>query len=335
MKKEALLYEKLEEKRARCKVCQRRCLIQPEKRGFCNTRENNDGKIYSLVYAASSSSAVDPIEKKPLFHFYPGSLVYSLGTIGCNLTCKYCQNWNISQAQIDTALTQKILPEEAIDITKKYGCKSIAWTYNEPTMWLEYTIDSAKIAQKEDIKTVYVTNGYMSTEALELIGPHLDAANVDLKGMSDRFYRDLCNARLDPVLENILWMHEKGIHLEITNLIIPGYNDSEEDLNALIKFMTEDVGLEVPLHFSRFFPHYKMNDVSPTPVETIMKARNLALDAGMKYVYVGNVQGYGESTICPMCGETLILRDGYRIGGINLDKKNRCPGCKTDIDIII
>ncbi len=288
-----------------------------------------------MVYAASSSSAVDPIEKKPLFHFYPGSLVYSLGTIGCNLTCKYCQNWNISQAQIDTALTQKILPEEAIDITKKYGCKSLAWTYNEPTMWLEYTIDSAKLAQKEDIKTVYVTNGYMSTESLELIGPHLDAANVDLKGMSDRFYRDLCNARLDPVLENILWMHEKGIHLEITNLIIPGYNDSEEDLNALIKFMTEDVGLEVPLHFSRFFPHYKMNDVPPTPVETIMKARNLALDAGMKYVYVGNVQGYGESTICPMCGETLILRDGYRIGGINLDKKNRCPGCKTDIDIII
>lgn len=335
MKKEAILYEKLDGK-TRCKVCRRNCVITPENRGFCLTRENQEGKLYSLIYAAASSSAIDPIEKKPLFHFYPSTLVYSMGTVGCNLTCRYCQNWSISQAQIDNYSTQDILPEEAIDITREYNCKSIAWTYNEPTMWLEYTIDSAKLAHKNGIKTVYVTNGYMSEEALEQIGPHLDAANVDLKGMSDKFYRQLCNARLEPVLENIILMHEMGIHLEITNLIIPNHNDSEEDLNSLIEFMAEKVGIDVPLHFTRFFPHYKMQEVPPTPIETMVKARQMAIDAGLRYVYVGNAPGLdGENTYCYHCGELLIPRDGYGIGQIKIDKNKKCPECGAKIDIEI
>ncbi|MCK9151116.1 AmmeMemoRadiSam system radical SAM enzyme [Methanobacterium alcaliphilum] len=335
MKKEAILYEKSNGK-THCNVCRRNCLILPKNRGFCLTRENQDGKLYSLIYASVSSSAVDPIEKKPLFHFHPSTLVYSLGTVGCNLTCKYCQNWSISQAQIDNHSTQEILPEESVNLAKKYNCKSIAWTYNEPTMWLEYTIDSAKLAHKNNIKTVYVTNGYMSEEALENIGPHLDAANVDLKGMSDGFYQQLCNAHLQPVLENILWMREKGIHLEITNLIIPGYNDSEENLKDLIRFVAEEVGIDVPMHFTRFFPYYKMQNVSPTPIETLNKARQMALDAGLRYVYVGNAPGLdGENTYCYGCGKLLIPRDGYGIGKIQIDKNKKCPDCGAEIDIEI
>ncbi len=334
MKKEALLYEKIDHK-TRCKVCQRLCYIEPGNRGYCLTRENIDGKIYSLIYGSASSWAVDPVEKKPLFHFYPGSLVYSLGTVGCNFRCKHCQNWTISQAIIDSIETREIMPEEAIEIAKEYNCKSIAWTYNEPTIWLEYTLDCAKLARKNNLKSIYVTNGYMTLETLELIAPNLDAANIDLKGMSDKFYRHLCNARVDPVLENILWMYDQDIHLEITNLIIPGYNDSEESLRDLIKFMSEEVGNEVPLHFTRFMPHYKMSDVSPTPLETLLKAQKMAIEAGMKYVYVGNVPGIdGENTYCWQCGELLLERNGFGIGVNKLETLKECFKCGAKIDIV-
>ena len=202
-------------------------------------RENVEGKLYTLNYAAASSVAVDPIEKKPLFHFYPGSTVLSLGSVGCNFRCKYCQNWNISQAELEDISLREIIPEDAVKLAEEYECKSIAWTYNEPTMWLEYTIDSAKLAKKKDLKTVYVTNGYMTEESLEMIGPYLDAANVDLKGMSEHFYKELCDARMQPVLDNIKRIHDKKIHMEITNLMIPGYNDSEENIKALVNFMVE------------------------------------------------------------------------------------------------
>lgn len=292
--------------------------------------------MYSLNYGSVSSEGVDPIEKKPLFHFYPGSGVYSLGSVGCNLGCKHCQNWRIARATVDSIYTQEIPPEAAVKKAQQYNCKSIAWTYNEPTMWLEYTIDSAKLAHKHDLKTIYVTNGYMTTESLEIIGPHLDAANVDLKGMSDKFYREICNARLNPVLENIIRMHEQGIHLEITNLIIPGYNDSEEELKSLIKFMVEEVGEEVPLHFTRFFPHHKMENVAPTPIETLIKARKMARDLGMRYVYVGNAPGLdGENTYCYSCGQLLIERNGYEMGPISIDENKKCTECGAKIDIQI
>ena len=334
MRKEAILYEKVG-KALNCKICERRCIISDGKKGFCQMRENDNGKIYNLNYAAVSSMAVDPIEKKPLYHFYPGSTVFSLGSVGCNFRCRHCQNWNISQAKLEQTPTREILPEEAVLITKEYGCKSISWTYNEPTIWFEYTLDSAKIAKKEDIKTVYVTNGYMTEESFELISPYLDAANIDLKGMSEKFYDDLCEARLQPVLDNIIRMHEAKIHIEITNLMIPGYNDSDEDIKALVKFMVDEVGVEIPLHFTRFFPQYKLQKLPPTEVKFLEKAYKIAKDAGMKYVYIGNVPtANGEKTFCPECGEILIERDGFEIISDELRKTRECPKCKADIDIV-
>lgn len=334
MRKEAILYDKIG-KALNCKICERRCIISQGKAGFCQMRENDEGKLYSLNYAAASSVAVDPIEKKPLFHFYPGTTVFSLGSVGCNFRCKYCQNWGISQAELEHISTRDMLPEEAIRLTKEYGCKSIAWTYNEPTMWFEYTLDSAKLAKKEDIKTVYVTNGYMSEESFQEINPYLDAANIDLKGMSNKFYEDLCEARLKPVLDNIIRMHDAHIHIEVTNLLIPGYNDSKEDIKALISFMVEEVGVEVPLHFTRFFPQYQMQNIHPTNIESLQRAHDLAKESGMQYVYIGNAPtADGETTFCPECGEPIIKRDGFSVVSDELKKTRKCPKCKAPLNII-
>ncbi len=334
MKKEAILYDKIG-KALNCKVCERRCLISAEKKGFCEMRENIGGKLFTLNYASASSVAVDPIEKKPLFHFYPGSTVLSLGSVGCNFRCKHCQNWNISQATMEDMALREILPEDAVNLAKDYDCKSIAWTYNEPTMWLEYTIDSAILAKKKGIKTVYVTNGYMTNEALDAVGPYLDAANVDLKGMSEKFYKELCDARMQPVLDNIISMHDKKIHLEITNLMIPSYNDSEENIKALVNFMVDEVSVEVPLHFTRFFPYYKLKDLPPTTISDLEKAYKIAKEAGMKYVYIGNVPSRnGENTYCYNCGELLVDRKGYQINENNL-KDRKCPKCGSNIDIVV
>ena len=334
MRKEAILYDKIG-KALNCKICERRCIISQGKAGFCQMRENDEGKIYSLNYAAASSVAVDPIEKKPLFHFYPGTTVFSLGSVGCNFRCKYCQNWGISQAELEHIPTRDMLPEEAIRLTKEYGCKSIAWTYNEPTMWFEYTLDSAKLAKKEDIKTVYVTNGYMSEESFQEIKPYLDAANIDLKGMSNKFYEDLCEARLKPVLDNIIRMYDAHIHIEVTNLLIPGYNDSNEDIKALISFMVEEVGVEVPLHFTRFFPQYQMQNIPPTNIESLKRAHDLAKESGMQYVYIGNAPtADGETTFCPECGEPIIKRDGFSVLSDEIKKTRKCPKCKAPLNII-
>jgi pyruvate formate lyase activating enzyme len=333
LRKEAILYEKLGNS-INCKVCERRCLISNGKKGFCDMRENVEGKLYTLNYAAASSVAVDPIEKKPLFHFYPGSTVLSLGSVGCNFRCKHCQNWNISQAELEDISLREIIPKDAVKLARDYNCKSIAWTYNEPTMWLEYTIDSAKLARKDNIKTIYVTNGYMTEESLDLIGPYLDAANVDLKGMSEQFYKELCDARMQPVLDSIKRIYEKKIHLEITNLMIPGYNDSEKNIKALVNFMVNELGVDVPLHFTRFFPYYELKDVPPTAVADLEKAYKTAKDAGMKYVYIGNVpSGTGENTYCHSCGELLIERNGYQIMADSLKKDKKCPECGTNINI--
>lgn len=332
LKKEAILYN-IMGKTLNCKVCERRCLISNGKLGFCNMRENIDGKIYTLNYASASSVAIDPIEKKPLFHFYPGSTVLSLGSVGCNFRCKHCQNWNISQTELEDIRLREILPEDAVNLAKEYNCKSIAWTYNEPTMWLEYTIDSAKLAKKQGLKTIYVTNGYMTEESLEMIGPYLDAANIDLKGMSEQFYKELCDARMQPVLDNIKRIYDKKIHLEITNLMIPGYNDSEKNIKELVNFMVEEIGVKVPLHFTRFFPYYKLKNIQPTPVTDLEKAYEIAKNAGMKYVYIGNVpSGSGENTYCYGCGELLIERNNYQIKD-HIQKENKCPTCNAGIDI--
>ncbi len=335
MKKEALLYDKIDGT-VNCKVCARKCVIPEKKFGFCGTRENSDGTLYTLIYAEASSMAVDPIEKKPLFHFYPGTTVFSMGTVGCNFRCKHCQNWTISQATLDEIPTEKVIPEKAIKLTKDYGCKSIAWTYNEPTIWLEYTYECAKLAKKDDIKAVYVTNGYMSEESFEMMKPYLDAANIDLKAFSDEFYREISSARLQPVLDTIKRMYENKIHIEVTNLIIPTCNDSEEDIRALVKFMVDELGEEVPLHFTRFFPYYKMSHLPSTPLKTLEKARDIAKEAGMRYVYVGNVLSHpGENTYCYNCGELLIKRMGFEILQMNLKNRRKCPNCNSKIDILI
>ncbi len=334
MKKEVLIYDKVDDA-LNCKICERRCVISKGNAGFCSMRANIDGKLCALNYGAASSVAVDPIEKKPLFHFYPGSTVFSLGSVGCNFRCKHCQNWNISQVNLEEIPTHQISPDEAIRLTKQYGCKSIAWTYNEPTMWFEYTYDCAKLAKKEGIATIYVTNGYMTEESFKMINPYLDAANIDLKGMSDKFYRDLCQARLQPVLDNIKRFYENKIHIEITNLMIPGYNDSEEDIKALVNFMVEETGLEVPLHFTRFFPYYELGQLPPTPVESLQRAYKIAKDAGMKYVYIGNVSTGGEeSTFCPECGKVVIQRNGFEVVSKEVEEKGVCPTCKAKLDII-
>jgi pyruvate formate lyase activating enzyme len=262
-------------------------------------------------------------------------MVFSLGSVGCNFRCRHCQNWGISQAELENIPTRDMLPEDAIRLTKEYECKSIAWTYNEPTMWFEYTLDSAKIARKEDIKTIYVTNGYMSEESFQEIKPYLDAANIDLKGMTEKFYQDLCEARLEPVLDTIVKMHDAKIHIEITNLMIPGYNDSDEDIRSLVKFMADEVGVEVPLHFTRFFPQYQMQELPPTEIKYLEKAHKIARDAGMKYVYIGNVPtADGENTYCPECGETVIQRNGFSVMSDKIKETRKCPRCKADIDIV-
>jgi pyruvate formate lyase activating enzyme len=334
MIKEAILYDKVS-KALNCKICERRCIISQGKRGFCQMRENKEDKLYTLNYGAASSVAVDPIEKKPLFHFYPGSTVFSIGSVGCNFRCKHCQNWGISQAELENIPTSDLPPEDAIRLTKEHGCKSIAWTYNEPTMWFEYTLDSAKIAKKEGIKTVYVTNGYMTEESFQEIKPYLDAANIDLKGMTDKFYKELCEARLQPVLDNIIRMHEAHIHIEVTNLMIPGYNDSDEDIEAIVKFMVDEVGVEVPIHFTRFFPQYQMRTLPPTEIKFLERAYEIAKTAGMKYVYIGNAPTVGgENTYCPECGEPVIKRDGFSVLNDQVLKNRACPKCKAKLDII-
>ncbi len=335
LKKEAILYEKIG-KSLNCKICERRCLISEGKKGFCNMRENVEGMLYTLNYAAASSIAVDPIEKKPLFHFYPGSTVLSLGSVGCNFRCKQCQNWNISQAELENSSLREITPDDAVELALNYNCKSIAWTYNEPTMWLEYTIDSAVLAKKAGLKTVYVTNGYMTEESLEKIGPHLDAANVDLKGMSEQFYKELCDAKMQPVLDNIKRIYDKKIHMEVTNLMIPGYNNSEDDIKALVNFIVDEVGVDVPIHFTKFFPYYQLRHVPPTGVADLEKAYKIAKYAGMKYVYLGNVpSGTGENTYCYSCGDLLVEREGFQIITDNLKNSAKCPNCGIDIDIIV
>jgi pyruvate formate lyase activating enzyme len=328
--KEAMLYEK-EDAKVRCNICAHHCRITENGYGVCRTRQNIDGKLYTLIYSSVSSSHVDPIEKKPLYHFFPGTLVFSLGTISCNFRCKHCQNWSISTAKVGEVYTMEMPPEEAIRQTKKSGCDGIAWTYNEPTIWFEYTYDSAKLAKREGFYTVYVTNGYISEDALNEIAPFLDAANVDVKAFSDSFYKKISGAKLEPVLETCERMQEKKIHLELTYLIIPGYNDSEEEIKKFSEWAV-DLNALIPVHFSAFYPAHLMLDVPPTSIETLEMAHGIAKEAGVEYVYLGNVPGHEyENTFCPECGELLIERTGYHVR--KRISKPTCPECGRSINI--
>ncbi len=288
--KEAILYQKLAHQKVRCGVCAHRCLISSGKRGICQVRENQNGTLYSLVYGLAIAAQVDPIEKKPFYHFLPGTKTYSIATAGCNFRCLHCQNWEISQitkggGQI---VGEELPPTEIVKRALKTGCQSIAYTYTEPTIFLEYTLDTAKLAQKKGLKNLFVTNGYQTPETIKKMKNFIDAANIDLKAFSEKFYQKVCGAHLEPVLKAIKLMHEAGIWLEITTLIIPGQNDSTEELTQAAKFIAS-VDKNIPWHLSRFHPDYQMADLPPTPLKTLKKAYQIAKNAGLKHVYLGNV----------------------------------------------
>ena len=333
MIREALLYEKLDNKRVHCNLCAHRCTIKPARRGICGVRENKDGVLYTLVYGTLIAENIDPIEKKPFFHVYPGSLSYSIATVGCNFSCEFCQNHEISQMPRSTLMItgKDVAPEEIVAQAKKSGSKTIAYTYTEPTIYFELAYDTAKIAHENGLKNVFVTNGFMTPEAIDTIAPYLAAANVDLKSFRDDFYKKQCGARLKPVLESLKKMKELGIWVEITTLLIPDLNDSDEELKDIAQFIAA-LGKETPWHISRFHPQFKMNSLPVTPVASLHRATEIGKQSGLKYVYSGNVPGdEGEGTYCFNCQKLLIERYGFKIVSVNLTG-NKCSNCGTVLE---
>ncbi|MEQ8975305.1 MAG: AmmeMemoRadiSam system radical SAM enzyme [Coleofasciculus sp. C1-SOL-03] len=315
-----------------CTLCPRECRIREGDRGFCFVRANVDGHLELTTYGRSSGFCIDPIEKKPLNHFLPGTPVLSLGTAGCNLGCQFCQNWDISKSQTMDTLADIATPEAIVAAAKRTGCRSIAFTYNDPTIWAEYAIDIAKIARAEGIATVAVTAGYINPEPRREFYQWMDAANIDLKGFTDKFYRKLAKGRLEPVLETLNYLkHETNVWFEITTLLIPGENDSPEEIDALCDWIVTNLGSDVPIHFTAFHPDYKLRHLAPTPKETLKRAREQAIAAGINFAYVGNVYDVRqESTYCPNCGKVLIERDWYELGQYNLNG-NHCGFCSQEI----
>lgn len=330
--REALLYEKLADSQVRCHLCNHRCKILPSYRGICGVRENREGTLYSLVYGLVIAEHIDPIEKKPLFHVLPGSKSYSIATVGCNFRCTFCQNHEISQVRMrkDMIVGRETTPEEIVSRALASGCETIAYTYTEPTIYFEYAYDCCRLAHAKSIKNVFVSNGYMTEEAIDMIAPYLDGANIDLKAYTEAFYKRECGASLKPVLDTLQHMKERGIWLEITTLLIPTLNDDPAELKQLADFI-HTLGPETPWHLSRFHPCYEVTDISPTPVSTIHQAVKVGKEAGLRYVYSGNVPGdEGEKTFCHQCGQPLIDRVGFFIRE-NLLQQGACPRCQTPL----
>ena len=330
--KEAYLYEKMDNENVRCFLCNHRCLVKDGAKGICGVRENRSGTLVSLVYGKVIARHVDPIEKKPLFHFLPGTKSYSVATVGCNFKCRFCQNADISQMPSDKNLiwgedmTPAMIVEEAI----KSGSATIAYTYTEPTIYYELASDTARLASAKGLKNIFVSNGYMTEECLQDIHPDLHGANIDLKSFTNKFYRDQCGAKLEPVLRNIETMRKMGIWVEVTTLLIPGLNDSPEELKNLAEFLAS-VDRDMPWHISRFHPTYRLTDVHATQPESIRKARDIGYDAGLKYVYTGNLPGdEGEKTSCHACGALLIDRVGFTVRKNNMNN-TQCPRCEAEI----
>jgi len=330
----ASLFDTLPDRKVRCRLCPNRCTIKEGEAGICSVRVNKEGELYSTTYGLVAAEAIDPIEKKPLFHFLPGTLCYSLGGIGCNFHCAHCQNWHISRASPGSMHLTGITPEEGVSRALGNGCHSIAWTYNEPTIWHEYTKEMGTLAKKEGLGTVYVTNGYISEEGLNEIIPALDAFRVDIKAMSDEFYKKTCGGRLQPVLDSTARAKEAGLHVEVVNLVIPGLNDSQEESDALIRWVLDNTGPATPVHFTRFHPDYRMTDRDATPVSTLERIYRRARELGLRFPYLGNVYNHPyEHTYCPRCGALLIERKGYTIMIRDLEE-HRCRACGETIEIV-
>ncbi|KUG20183.1 MAG: radical SAM protein [Methanomicrobiaceae archaeon] len=345
---EARLYQRVEDNTVRCSLCPHRCTIREGKQGICGVRINRNGTLYAATYAKISSEAVDPIEKKPLYHFLPGTLSYSIGSIGCNFHCSHCQNWHISQPTLEQIRLRDLSPEEGVRRALAAGCRSISWTYNEPTIWHEYALDMGTLAKRESpgttepgdvdlnrgppagseaLGTVYVTNGYITEEGLREASAMLDAFRVDIKAFSDEFYKKVCGARLQPVLDATVVAKELGMHVETVTLVIPGLNDSIEEMDALIRWVLEHLGPDIPMHFTRFHPDYEMRDRGATRVEALEKIYEHARKLGVRFPYLGNVFGHRyESTYCPVCGTLLIERTGFGSRFRALDD-HACTSC--------
>ncbi len=335
---EAILYDKLPSSRVRCNVCQWRCAIGSGKSGVCRARRNDNGTLQALNYAEVTSVNADPVEKKPLFHFFPGTLCFSLGSWGCNFHCIHCQNWQISCVEASAELGRmihKIPPQEAIDMAGRYNCAGIAWTYNEPSIWFEYTLDSARLAKEHGLYTVYVTNGYLTPEALDMIGPYLDAWRVDVKGFSDALYKKLAGIpRWRGILDVAERAKEKwGMHIEVVTNVIPTMNDDEEQLRGIATWIHDKLGELTPWHVTRFYPQHQLTGLPPTPIPTLEKAYNIARKAGLRFVYLGNVPGHErENTVCYSCNNVVISRIGYNTqvkGVVN----SKCSFCGAELNV--
>lgn len=321
----------LQDGRVQCDLCPRYCKLHEGQRGLCFVRARQSDQMVLTTYGRSSGFCIDPIEKKPLNHFFPGTPVLSFGTAGCNLTCKFCQNWDISKARSFDRMQDLASPEAIAQAALKTGCRSVAFTYNDPVIFLEYAVDVAQACRERGIKTVAVSAGYISPEPRMEFFRHMDAANIDLKGFTDRFYRNLCSAKLGPVLDTLEYVkRETNVWLEITTLLIPGENDSPAEIEAESAWIMDRLGPDVPLHFSAFHPDWKFTESRPTPPETLRMARRIAKDAGIRYVYTGNVYDpAGQATYCHSCGAILIGRDGYDILAWNLSGNGSCAECGT------
>lgn len=328
---EALLYEKLDMSRVRCHLCAHYCVVPEGKLGVCQVRQNINGKLFSLVYGRTISQHVDPVEKKPLYHFLPGSSAYSIATPGCNFKCQWCQNADIAQMPCEyiPGAGQSAAPARIVENALASGSESIAYTYTEPTIFFEYAFDVAKRARQAGVANIYVTNGYMTPEMLDMFHPYLDAANVDLKAFRKRTYNRYVGAGLQPVLDSLVLMKKLGIWVEVTTLVIPSLNDDPVELRETAQFISRELGQDTPWHLSRFFPTYQMRDRPPTPIRTLQLGKEIGKGEGLRYVYLGNVGGE-SNTYCPDCGNVLVSRSGYWVSSTNI-QDGRCKFCKTPV----
>ncbi len=340
MMKESSFYTKLYEddssakKTVRCNLCGRMCRIADGGLGFCNTQKNIDGKLYSLNYHRIASCHTDPIEKKPLYHFLPGSSTYSIGGFGCNFSCLNCQNYMLSMNSFNEFNSTKILPETIVKNAINDNCLSISWTYNEPTLYFDFARETSLISHKENLKNAFVSNGYMSEESLRETLNFIDAFNIDLKFFDDKLYREICGGKLDIVLDNLKAIHQSKSHLEITTLLINDLNTDEDHIRSICNFVLDELGQEVPIHFSRFFPMHKMSDRSPTNIEYLLRAKEIAIDMGIEYVYLGNMPADNNS-YCPNCGELLIARERYCNRDKNRIENGRCANCGHKLNFVL
>ena len=334
MKKEASFWEKINGKKVQCNLCSHNCKIDMDKKGLCGVRKNEDGKLYSLIYGSCSSIAADPIEKKPLYHFYPGTNAFSMGTVGCNFKCDHCQNYSISTADSDFPYARELTPEQVVGLADQYRCQGVSYTYNEPTIWHEFCFDSAKLVKKAGLYTCYVTNGYIKEDPLKELSQVLDAMNIDVKSFSEKFYKKICKAHLEPVLDTCILAKELGIHIELTYLVIPTLNDSMDEIDDFCKWVVGELGSNTPVHFSRFHPDHNLIDKPSTPMDTLLKIYDNAKKIGLHYPYLGNVYpGNYENTSCPKCGNVCIKRSGFHVS-INDLVDNKCKKCGYVLPII-